>query len=198
MTKGKSGKAIKGVNPSVAAISYNGPTSLPKTNVGNETQVVEIKYVGSISTSAGGVINTVLDSYAQCTSSPDWASLGNLWQEARVLSMHTHLEPYNKYNQPTTNALAPVYVVVARDSNTALASLSEVAGYNSSEIHAPSTAISKVIKMADSGEAQFTPTGSGPAAEDRLYIKFYSSGNANSIAVYDYMTTLLVQFRGRK
>ncbi len=184
--------------PAIGALTYRGPTSLPKTLEANETEVAELLYIGSVATTAGGVINTVFDAYSQLTSSPDWSSYANLWQEYRILSMKVHAEPWNKYNQPTTSALAPVYSVVARDTATALSSLSDCAGYASVEIHAPSTPFDKEIKMAGAGEAQFVLTTASPATSDRLYIKLYSSGNVASTTVYDYLDRILVQFRGRK
>jgi hypothetical protein len=188
----------KQVNPSVGSIVYVGPSKLPRAAVDDDTYTAELKYIGTMAASAGGVLAPVLDSYSQLTSSPDWANAAALYQEYRVLSMETHLQPWNKYNTPTTSALAPVYSVLDRVNATALASLSDCAGYASVKIHPPSTEIVRTIKMADSGEAQFIATTTFAATTDRLYIKFYSAGNAASITMYDYVTTILVQFRGRK
>lgn len=199
----KSGKKMrsnikKRVDLPLSSIVYRGPTKLPQGAVDDDTYTAELVYIGTMSASAGGVLAPVLDAYSQASSSPDWTNASGLYQEYRILSMETHLEPWNKYNTPTTSILAPVYTVLDRTSATALASLNDCAGYASVKIHAPSTSITRSIKMGDSGEAQFISTATSPATADRLYIKFYSAGNTASITMYDYVSTLLVQFRGRK
>ena len=188
----------KQVSQPIGSIVYRGPAKLPQGKVDDDTYIAELVYIGTVSATAGGVLAFVLDDYSQASSSPDWSNASGMYQEYRVLSMSTHFEPWNTYNTPTTSALAPVYSVLDRSSSTALASLNDCAGYASVRIHAPSTSFSRTIKMADSGEAQFIATSTSPATADRLFIKVYSAGNAASITMYDYVSTILVQFRGRK
>ncbi len=198
MVVSKKKQRRKPVNPSPASIIYRGPAKLPQDSLDEDLHTVEVLYIGTLNASAGGVLAVALDSYSQVSSSPDWASLGNLYQEYRVLSWALQLQPWNKYNTPTTTTLAPVYSVLDRSNSTVLSSLSDCAGYSSVRIHPPSTEVSRVIKMADTGEAQFIPTSTFPATQDRLYIKLYSAGNTASITMYDYLSTFIVQFRGRK
>ncbi len=180
------------------AVSYRGPAKLPQARGSDESyEVTEVRFGGTLSTSGSGVLAAVLDGYSQASSSTDWASLVNLYQEYRILSMHVECAPWNKYNQPTTTALAPVYTVTDRSGATPLSSQSATAAYASAEIHDPSTRIVRTIKMDGSDEASWIATSSTPANASRLYIKFYSAGNANSISLYDYLTTMIVQFRGR-
>jgi hypothetical protein len=186
------------INPGVGLVVYRGPSDFKAARGAMETEVAALKFIGTLTATAGGVLATVFDSVSSLSSSPDWASYQNLWQEYRILSYKVEMKPWNKYNQPSTSTLTPVSTVEARDSNTALASVSDAAGYDSVELHAPSTDITRVIKMADTGEAQFIIVVNSPAATDRLYIKLYSSGNTASINLYDYLATVLVQFRGRK
>ncbi len=196
MSKKQSNKSV--FNPSTALQVYRGPAEMAVAKHGEECETIQFKYIGTLATTGGGVLASVIDAYSNVSSSPDWASAISMWQEMRILSLKFEAEPWNKFNTPTTTILAPVYTVEARDGSTALASLSDVSGYQSAEIHAPSTKITREIKMSGSGEAQFVPTSSGPASSDRFYIKFYSSGNTATTTVYDYMSTILVQFRGRK
>ncbi len=195
-SKKKSNTKVVGVP--LGAVVYRGPTRLPQEQGADDLVVTQLNFYGSITTSAGGVINSVIDSNSQLTSSADWASLQNIYAEYRVLSMEVTFEPWNKFNQPTTDALAPVISITSRDTNTALASSSAASAYASAEIHSPSTAIKREIKMGGTSEAQFYPVATAPAVADRLYVKLYSAGNANSKTVYDYLTRLVVQFRGRQ
>jgi hypothetical protein len=112
--------------------------------------------------------------------------------------MKTTFHPWNKYNAPTTNALAPLISVVDRSNNTALASSTAAISYGSSMVHDPSTKFSRVAKMTGVGEAQWIIMANSPATTDRFYFKLYGSGNANSINVYDYHTIIMLQVRGRQ
>ncbi len=185
-------------NPNVAAISYNGPSRLPKGIAGKVLDTVQLGLYGSVASSAGGVISTVFNAGSQATSSNDWSSYQNLYQEYRILSMDVHLEPWNKYNQPTTSALSPVLSITSRDNATALSTLADTATYDTVEIHPPSSSIRRVIQMDGVDEATWTLTSTTPAAAGTMYVKLYSSGNVASTTLYDYLTILVVQFRGRK
>ena len=179
-------------------ITYSGPYKLQRTAVQNDLMTMQFQYIGTLTASGGGVLSSVLDSYAQLTSSPDFSSAANLYAEYRVLSMHTQCEPWNKYNTPTTTTLAPVYTAIDRQDNTAIASLSAAANYGSIAIHAPSSKITRGMKMTGTGEALWVGTSGAPSADNRMYLKFYSSGNTASITMYDYLTVIIVQFKGRK
>ncbi len=195
--KVKSGEII--VSPT--ALSYAGPSKLP-ARMGREVHdevVVQLQFIGSVASSAAGLINTVFDNFSQASSSPDWSSYTSLYGEYRILSMDVILYPWNKYNQPTTNTLTPVWVVEDRGDSSALTTLNSVMGYESAEGHPPSTTIRKVVKMSGSGESNWIASGSSPAAGDRFYVKLYSSGNtASVITYYDYIDRVMVQFRNRK
>ncbi len=164
----------------------------------NDTIRVNLGYGGSISASAGGVVNSVLGSYAQLTSVADWASFQSIYNEFRILGMKSTFHPVNKYNVPTTSTVTPVWSVVDRGDATALASIGAAAAQGSAQLVDPSTSFSREARMASVEEAQFLPIANAPAAGEQFYIKLYSSGNTASIYLYDYHTVLLVEFRGRK
>ncbi len=179
-------------------VVYNGPTRLPPSRYENETEVIQMGYGGTISSSAGGVVNTVIDAYSQLTSSADWASIQNVWNQFRILSMDVEFHPWNTFNMPTTNVLAPVWSVVDRGDSTALSSTNVASSYGSAKLTNPSATFERKVKMASIEEADFLPVSSSPATASRFYIKLYSSGNSNSITLYDYHTILLIEVRGRK
>ncbi len=182
----------------VNAASYAGPSRLPRGVTEKALDVVQLGIYGSVASSAGGVISTVFNAGSQTTSSNDWTSYQNLYQEYRILSMKVHLVPWNKYNQPTTSALAPVLSVTTRDSSTALSTLADTATYDSVQVHAPSSDIVRTIQMDGIDEASWTLTSTTPPAASTMYVKLYSSGNVASTTLYDYLTICIVQFRGRK
>ncbi len=184
--------------PSSGAISYRGPARLPMSTSEKALDTVQLGIYGSVASSAGGVISTVFSAGSQATSSNDWTSYQNLYQEYRILSMKVTLVPWNKNNQPTASALAPVLSITSRDSATALSTLADTATYDSVMIHDPSTRFSRTIKMDGVDEATWTLTSTTPAAAGTLYVKLYSSGNVASTTLYDYLTICVVQFRGRK
>ncbi len=194
----KLNKTSRNVNISSTALTYKGPTHIVSTKQANDTEVTQIQNIGTLTTTAGGVLNSVIQPSSQLTSSPDFASYQNLFTEYRILSMEVMCVPYNPFNQPTTNSLAPVYSVVDRADSTALASLSACAGYSSCELHKPSTSFVRVAKMEGANEGGWVSIAATPATADQFFVKLYSSGNTASLNLYDYKSVLIVQFRGRK
>ncbi len=177
---------------------YRGPSRLPSEAAQNDVAVVQINNSGTITTSAGGQVATVFDSYSQASTPTDWTQLAQLYTEFRILSMEVEFAPWNKYNQPTTNVLPPVFSVIDRANNTPLGSVAQAIAYTSSKIHEPSTHFIRTVKMNGSGEADWTPVGSTPPTDDRMYLKLYCTGASNSINLYDFFTKVIVQFRGRQ
>ncbi len=191
-------RSRKAINPAIGATNYSGPARLPRGVQEKATDCVQLGIYGSVASSAGGVISTVFNAGSQATSSNDWSSYSNLYQEYRILSMKVHLVPWNKYNQPTTSAIAPVLSVTTRDNATALSTLADTATYDSVQVHEPSTSIVRTIKMSGIDEASWTLTSTTPPAASTPYIKLYSSGNVASTTLFDYLSIVIVQFRGRK
>lgn len=197
--KTKSNKKKTNLSPGIEAVTYKGPTRLPKTIQANDVITTQLNNQGTISTSAGGLINTVFDSMSQLAACQDYASFQNTYTEYRILSMDIEFVPWNKYNQglgPGVN-LAPVYVVEERDTATAIPNIATAIAYLTVQIIEPSKRFRKVIKMNDIGEAQFLPSGTSVATTDRMYVKLYSIGNGVSIPVYDFIVRIMVQWRGR-
>jgi len=185
-------------NPSPSAMAYRGPLRLPNGTTANDVVAVQIQLIGTIASSGAGVVATVFDAYSQASSSPDWSAYTGLYAEYRILSMEIEFAPWNKYNMPTSTALAPVYSVLERQTSTAIASLTEASSFESVKIHDPSTRFRRAIKMGGSGESDFTASTTSPNTDDRMFIKLYSSGNTVTTTLYDYLTRCIVQFRNRK
>lgn len=187
----------KTANPSVTALTYNGPTRLALSAPSNDHMTTQLNNTGQVASSGTGVINTVFDAYLQASSVTDWTNFTGLYQEFRILSMEVELIPWNKYNLATTTVATPLYSVTDRTSSSTLASAAVTVAYDSMKVSEPSTRHKRVIKMNGADEAAWTQTGATPASASRLYVKLYSAGNSNSVTYYDFVARILVQFRGR-
>ncbi len=187
----------KATAPAPNALVYKGPTRLPQDFGSADMVTVQMNYGGSLSTNGSGVLTATLDAYSQASSSADWSNVTGTWSEYRILSYKIEAVPWNKYNQPTTNNLAPVVTMTDRANQSAPGSLLAAASYGSAKMHDPSTRWNRTIKMASSDEAGWTASTTSPAAASRLYVKVYSAGNPVSLTLYDYLSVTIVQFRGR-
>ena len=112
--------------------------------------------------------------------------------------MELEMIPWNKYNQPTTSALPPIYSVVDRNNNTPLGSLAQAVAYDSVKSHEPSSRVRRVVKMNSNEEAQWIGVGTSPATASRMYIKLYTTGAVANTTLYDFIVRIVVQFRGRQ
>ncbi len=187
-----------GVNPPLSAVVYRGPPRLPRVNQANDLMTTQINNAGQVATSGTGTVTTVFSAYSQLSVAGDWTNLSNLYTEYRILSMEVEFIPWNTFNMPTTNILSPVYTVEARDTATALSGLNTTVAFDSCRVVQPSKRFTRTIKMASLEEAQFVPVGTSPASTAQLYVKLWSSGNSNSITLYDFITRIIVQMRGRQ
>ncbi len=185
-------------NPSPSQVKYRGPTRLPSSGAQNDLMTTQINNTGQIATSASGVVNTVFDAFLQMSTPTDWTNLSGLYTEFRILSMEVEAIPWNTYNMPTTNVLTPVYAVADRNSGSTLSTSAQAVAYDSVKSIQPSKRWKKIIKMDSIEEAQWTAVGATPPTASRLYIKLYSSGNSNSITLYDFVVRVIVQLRGRQ
>ncbi len=195
---GKKKKQKNNVNLPPNSVSYNGPTRMPKAMLDNDVFTEEINNAGTITSAVGGLVNTVFDWYAQASTPSAWTNLAALYSEFRILSMELELVPWNTYNTSTATVLTPLYTIVDRTGNSAVGSTIAAVSDTSCQIHLPSKRVRRIIKMNSIGEAQFTATSSPPATADRGYIKLYATGGTASINLYDFVTRIMVQFRGRR
>lgn len=196
--KARASNALARVNVASTALTYRGPVVMPKAKQQDEVWTTQINVANAIASTAGGVIDTVFTPASQVQSSSDWASLAAVWNEWRILSARVELNPWNKYNLPTTTVVTPLYTVVDRSVSTAIASLATAVNFNSCVAHEPSTKVVRIAKMESPEEAEWVTTSSSPGSSSQFNIKLFSSGNTASTTYYDYFNSYMVQFRGRR
>ena len=198
--KPKGGKKQQGnsVKPAITALQYRGPLRVPRSVEGQELDTFQINFAATLASSGTGTLTTVITPSTQVTSSPDWTNIQNLWEEYRILSWEFEVVPWTPFTRPTTDVLAPVYSVIDRQTATALSALADAVGYGSCKMHKPSTPFKRTSRMTGADESEWVSTSTTPAAGAQAYLKLWSSGNSNSINLYDYKMIYLVQVKGRK
>ena len=197
--QGNKKKQNKGsIKPSVTALQYRGPLRMPRSVQGAELDTFQINFAATLTSSGTGTLTTVFNPGTQVTSSPDWTNIQNLYEEYRILSWEFECVPWTPYTRPTTDVLSPVYSVIDRQTATALASLADAVGYGSCKMHMPAKPIKRTARMQGADESEWISTSTTPASTALFYLKLYSSGNSNSINLYDYKMIYLVQVKGRK
>ncbi len=187
-----SGNDYRELSPN--ATRYTGPIETPSMREQLDCHTFPLRLTNTIASSAGGIINTVFDSASQATSSNAWTELAALFEEYRVLAFRVHLMPINKYSTAATNF--PIFSVIDRKSTTPIASLNEAASSASSREHVINANITREARMDDVNEAGWTLTSTTPSASNVMYVKLYGSGLAASTNYYQYLNTIVVQFRG--
>lgn len=199
--KKKKSKKLRVVEVDPNSIAYNGPTRFPAP-LGvsiDDAIVVPLCYTSTISTGAGGAVQTVLDSQAQMVASSDWTTYSGLYSEFRLLSMDVTFIPTHYVNTTGGIVRKAVFSVEDRQNTSALGSDADALSYSTSVVaHPPATTFRKVMKMSGPGESSWISTASSPATTDRLYIKLWSNAGTASLLIYDYFTVMMVQFRNRK
>ncbi len=173
---------------------YTGPIDTLAFREQCDTHTYVLRLAGTIASSAGGVINTVFDSFSQVGATSAWTQLSALYNEFRVLAMKVHMLPVNKYQTASTQF--PILSVVDRVGTTALSSLTDAAAYASCMEHVTGSTVTRVVRMDGLDEGVFANTASGPSTSARLYVKLYGSGLAASTNYYQYLNTIVVQMRG--
>lgn len=174
--------------------SYTGPIDTPAFRTACDVHTFVLRLSGGVTSTAGGVIATVFDSWSQAGTTSQWASLTAMFSEVRILAFKLHMIPVNKFSTSVNNI--PITSVVTRDTATALTSFQDAAGYVSSQEHGTFSTINRVVRMDDLDEASWIQMSSSPASNNRLYVKLYGSGLAASTNYYQFLNSIVVQFRG--
>jgi len=199
--KGK-GKSLSREGPSETALSYRGPIWDRRFRENRNMVVVDLLAQGSLSSSAGGIINNVFTSSS--ITWPTFSTWAGLYDEFRVLGMQLEFYPSNRYSKATT-ICNPGYGVVDHADTTVLTSYAQAATYASARIlsledpwsdrreYRGSSVPSLVIRMDGVEEAQWLPVASTAAL---LAIKLYFNGLTASTVYGMFILRGLVQFRG--
>ncbi len=181
----------------VNALKYLGPLDTPAFKQASDVHTFLLHNQGALVSSAGGVINPVIDSYTQATSCPEWSTLSPNFKEWRVLGMVIEYIPWNQYSKPTTVATTPMYTTADRSSATALSSLADAASSASCQIKSMENRWKRSIRMDGVEEAQWTAVGNTTGVTSRMYIKLFATGLANSTSYADFLVTVVAQFRNQ-
>ncbi len=190
----KSKQKTAAAGPSSSVTKYTGPIRSKGMLTQLDTHCFMMVYANAIASDGSGVLAPALDAYSQASSASNWSSATALFREYRILGMETHFLPINRYNTAVTQF--PIISITDRGNSTALTSLADASQFGSSQEHCISDKIVRVIKMDGPDEGQFILTSTFPASSNRLFIKLYGSGLANSTNYFQYISYVLVQFRG--
>ncbi len=173
---------------------FSGPIATTASKQATDVHTFLVNYTGTLASDGAGVMNPVINPYSQASSSANWSALTSLFQEYRILGIETHFLPINRYSVATSNF--PVFTVVDRSSATALSSLSQAAAFGSSKEHMIGEKFKRSARMHDVGEADWNLISASPSNTSIFYIKMYGSGLAASTNYYQYISYILVQFKG--
>lgn len=182
-----------GINPPESTVVYNGPLKLPMGE-SQRALITSILHFGpSVLTSsgAGAISNVSSDNPSGCV---DWGSFASLWDEYRVLGLTLFFEPYNKYNQPTTTIVGPIFTIIDRDDATALTTEAQMLEFESLKVFNLANRFKRSVRMASIEDASFITTMT-PVA--RNWIKIVSTGLTASTNYGKFWADVLIQFRGR-
>jgi len=199
--KGKKSSSAKGGNSEhwilkreLAPISatYSGPI-VPKASARQESlYTIVLKQAGTVSSTAGGIISQVFGSYPLNTTS--WSSFAACFDEYRVLGYRVRYFPRNRYDPGLTQSQSALYMVADHSGNSAITTLAQVAGYESTTIKGTGDPMSKSIWMDGADESVFTNTAN--ANTPQIYIKMFADALAVSSVYGEYLQEFLVQFKG--
>lgn len=173
---------------------YDGPIVTPDVKEACDLHTILLGYSNSVSANGSGVIAVVFDAYNQASASANWSDCQAMFTEYRILGYHFKWLPVNKYG--TGTSYFPIVSVTERGDDTNLSSLSSASSYASSREHYITDTFTREIRMDGVDEAKWTKMATSPATSDRLYVKLYGGGFTNSQTYGQYISHILVQFRG--
>jgi hypothetical protein len=188
-----------------SALVYKGPIWTPADQLQQDLIEVSLYYTGTLSSNAGGVINSVFDqtmTYLQL-----WGDYYAAYDEFRVLGVELEYFPSNRYDRLTVTT-TPGVSVVDRDSNNALSGITGSFIYSSARVmslddpwtdnhdYRGSSVPSIKWRMDGVNDATWITTAN-PIPTTKPTIKLFFSGLSASTAYGLVLTRYRVQFRGR-
>lgn len=174
------------------ATEYDGPIVSSKMRRGVDCYEVVLTQTVVISSTVGGVINTVVGNSP--ASYFDWASFAAIFDEYRCLGLEVWTQPTERYNKTTSIMTGPIWVLVDYDDITALTSTNEAASYASSKEKSLDTPWKYSARMNGIENSGFVTTSS---PVNTFAIKMYTD---NVTISQEYMRAtykVLIQFRQR-
>lgn len=181
----------RSVNPSAGVQVYRGPSRLPNTISQQHLMTVELVQIQPATSSGGGVISTVIS--LALSSFNEYTNYSNLFDEWRLLSatcLYKSLSPHTELSTALNNLMV---MVVDRDSNAALTTLSSGYQYESAKIFSTNETRSIRYLMSGSEDAQFASVSSTNPG----FIKTYSANLSNSTQYGYFLIRGLFQLRGK-
>jgi len=180
---------IRELAPSVQ--EYKGRIGTPGSITAKELHTVQMDSTFAITSSSGGVINTVISNDPSVATS--WSIWAGLYQNYRTLGFSIFYAPFNQYNRVSTT-VAPLVTIMDRDGNsTALLSYDNASQFSSMRFADLSHRWNRSIQMSGSQDGVFSPTG---FPLPTYFIKLFSGGNSLSTTYGQLFVRHLVQFQG--
>lgn len=170
---------------------------------GNAISRMRLTSAGAIASNAATIINTVIS--ANPSSSSEWSSVTNLYDEFRVIGMRIKLVSLQQYSVTAANG----YAVVAFDNSDSIAFSSLDFGHQleTSKIfsaifqHAAvsdkDSALCYSFVRPSSGKSAIEWVDTGNPALSLGSIKFYASNLTASTNYWNYTVEWFIEVRGR-
>lgn len=188
----RDGQAVSNSTPGPTLQVYRGPIRTSVDRLQTDMIVTLIKESGTIASTAGGVIASVLP----CTNPPStskWNSLVARYDEYRVLGAELIIVPINKYL--TTKTDVSGVGVVDLDDVTALTSIGNGVYYESSVVGYCVKEWKLIYRMSGVRLSTYIPTASPLSLAG---FKMYFAGLTASTNYFNYYLTMRVELRGSK
>lgn len=175
---------------------WRGPIRL-QTHSGLDAQIhrTNLSQVSSFSSTAGGIIASY-ENTQNVQFTTDWAAVGNLFQEYRVLGLQLHWEPH--YNDTYSAALAQSAGAISVDHgpvSSSPISLDEVTQVQTYRVWKSGKPLTLQWRARGSEELQWVPTST---TNNQGGFRWYISGLTNLTLYGKMYYTYLVEFRSRK
>jgi hypothetical protein len=172
---------------------YNGPVVKPTDQVSRTVVEIVLGDENTLSSSAAGIIANTFP-VSNPSGCQNWADYAAVWDQYRVIASRLVYVPSNKYGKTSSSPVCvPGFIVVDRDSSSALTGYSESAGYASNKFVSLEEKFSAEWHMATTEEGLFTTTAS--PVTDGAFLLFWS-GLTVSTEYGRIVTQYRVQFRG--
>jgi len=186
--KSKRGSS-KGVTP-ITATSYHGPILDPAARA--NLDIIETTLLWDVAiTGAGTAINPTF-SFTNPSNCVDWSDFSSSYDQYRVLAVELDYSPNSGTRDPALT-YTPLYVVVDRDTSTALSSVTGADQYESIKLEDLAKKWRRIWRMAQVNESTFTNT---QAPINGGAFKLWASGVSNS-TYGRCLVQYRVQFMGR-
>lgn len=125
-----------------------------------------------------------------------WIEYQQNYDQYRVLGMRVEFEPVRHMGGSVVTIKAPMVIVTDYDDGIALTAYSLAETFSDCQKHKPETPFTKISVDPDINNAGFNNQMSA-APTNPFWVKIYSAGNTESIALGRLTITYVVQLRGR-